>query len=64
MKMVVNIDVPELSQAIAFYCSAWGLDHNRTLDDVVAELTGASSVVYLLQKPPDSNATDTASEIR
>ena len=64
MRIVVNIDVPELSPAIAFYCAALGLDHNRTLDDDVAELIGTSSVIYLLQKSPDSNATDTASETR
>lgn len=41
MKIVVNIDVPELSPGIAFYCAALGLTHSRTLDDDVAELTGA-----------------------
>ncbi|WP_080813738.1 VOC family protein [Halomicronema hongdechloris] len=64
MRIVVNIDVPELAPAIAFYCSALGLEHNRTLDDDVAELIGTSSVIYLLQNPPDSNSAGIASETR
>jgi catechol 2,3-dioxygenase-like lactoylglutathione lyase family enzyme len=49
MKVIVNIDVPQLAPAIAFYTAALGLRLSRTLDDDVAELTGASSVIYLLQ---------------
>jgi catechol 2,3-dioxygenase-like lactoylglutathione lyase family enzyme len=49
MKVIVNIDVPELGQGIAFYTAALGLQLSRTLDDDVAELTGASSVIYLLE---------------
>jgi catechol 2,3-dioxygenase-like lactoylglutathione lyase family enzyme len=48
MRMVVNIDVPELAPAIKFYCDALGLKLHRLLEDDVAELTGASSVIYLL----------------
>jgi len=48
MRMVVNIDVPELASAIKFYCAALGLNLNRILDDDVAEMTGASAVIYLL----------------
>ena len=50
MKIIINIDVPELAPAIAFYTAALGLTHSRTLDDDVAELTGASATLYLLQK--------------
>ncbi|MDN3517558.1 VOC family protein [Aquisalimonas lutea] len=64
MKIVVNIDVPELAPAIAFYCAALGLKHNRTLDDDVAELTGASVVIYLLQNAPGSRAAATAPDAR
>jgi predicted enzyme related to lactoylglutathione lyase len=46
--MLVNIDVPELAPAIEFYTSALELDLSRILDDDVAELTGASCVIYLL----------------
>jgi predicted enzyme related to lactoylglutathione lyase len=54
MKVIVNIDVPELTSGIAFYTAALGLQLSRTLDDDVAELTGASSVIYLLANPSGS----------
>lgn len=54
MKIIVNIDVPELIPAIEFYSNALGLQHSRTLDDV-AELVGGSAVVYLLRKPAGSD---------
>ena len=56
MKVIINIDVPELAPAIAFYTAALGLTHTRTLDDDVAELTGASATLYLLQKDPGTRA--------
>lgn len=64
MRIVVNIDVPELEPAVEFYCAALGLEHNRTLDNDVAELTGTSSVIYLLQNPSDSNPGRRISETR
>ena len=64
MRIVVNIDVPELGPAIDFYSAALGLRHNRTLDDDVAELTGASSTIYLLQNPPGSSSSSEASDTR
>jgi predicted enzyme related to lactoylglutathione lyase len=48
MRLIINIDVPELAPAIRFYTAALGLTHTRTLDDDVAELTGASATIYLL----------------
>ena len=50
MKVIINVDVPELAPAIEFYTAALGLTHSRTLDDDVAEPTGASATLYLLQK--------------
>lgn len=55
MRMLVNIDVPALEPAIDFYTAALGLTLSRTMDDDVAELTGASSVVYLLRNTAGSN---------
>lgn len=49
MKLIINIDVPDLTAAVQFYTQAFDLTHSRTLDDDVAELTGSSSVIYLLQ---------------
>jgi predicted enzyme related to lactoylglutathione lyase len=56
MKIVINIDVPALVPAIDFYCLAFGLAHTRTLDSDVAELTGAATTIYLLQKATGSPA--------
>lgn len=64
MKAIVNIDVPELGPAIAFYNAALGLSLRRTLDDSVAELVGAAFPIYLLAKPAGSGATHATSEER
>lgn len=55
MRLIVNIDVPDLAPAIAFYTAALGLRHSRTLDGDVAELVGASSVIYLLRNDAGSS---------
>jgi predicted enzyme related to lactoylglutathione lyase len=55
MKIIINIDVPDLARGIDFYTRALGLTHSRMLEDV-AELTGASSTIYLLCKPGGSAA--------
>jgi predicted enzyme related to lactoylglutathione lyase len=56
MKVLINIDVPDIEVAAAFYQAALDLKLNRVLDGEVAELSGASSVIYLLQNPPGSAA--------
>lgn len=48
MQTLVNIDVPALAPAIDFYRDALGLSLSRIIDDDTAELTGASSLIYLL----------------
>ncbi len=50
MRMLINIDVPELEAAITFYCAALGLRLKRVIDGDVAELVGAASPIYLLAK--------------
>lgn len=64
MKILINIDVPELGPAIDFYRAALGLSLTRVIDDDVAELTGASSVLYLLQKPAGSSPAKNLTEVR
>lgn len=54
MKTLINIDVPDLQAASAFYQATLGLTQSRMLDDDVVELSGASSTIYLLQKPAGS----------
>ena len=56
MKVLINIDVPDLEAAATFYEAAIGLSLGRTIDDDVAEMVGASSVVYLLKKGAGSPA--------
>ena len=54
MNLRINIDVPDLARATAFYQEALGLKINRFLDDDTAELAGASALIYLLAKPSGS----------
>jgi hypothetical protein len=56
LKLIVNIDVPEIAPAVEFYTRALGLENTRTLDGDTAELTGASSVIYLLLRDAGSRA--------
>jgi uncharacterized glyoxalase superfamily protein PhnB len=64
MRVIVNIDVPILAPAIDFYCNALGLKLNRIIEEDVAELIGASSVIYLLQNPAGSNPASTLTQVR
>lgn len=64
MRLIVDIDVPELAPAIEFYRAALGLELARILDDDVAELIGGSAVIYLLRKPAASIAAAGASAVR
>ncbi|CAB3679409.1 hypothetical protein LMG26690_01509 [Achromobacter animicus] len=50
MRILVNIDVPDLEHAIGFYLSAFGLTLNRRLGSTGAELLGADAPIYLLEK--------------
>lgn len=64
MRILINIDVPDLARAIDFYTQAVGLVHSRTIDNDVAELEGASSTVYLLQKSAGSPVSPHAQAVR
>ena len=50
MTMLVNIDVPDLKQAVAFYTQAFGLEVRRRAGQGGAELTGWPVPVWLLEK--------------
>ena len=50
MSILVNIDVPDLSRAVAFYTNGLGLHVGRRFDDGFLELLGAGSPIYLLVK--------------
>ncbi|PUA30583.1 MAG: hypothetical protein B0W54_08890 [Cellvibrio sp. 79] len=64
MNLLINIDVPALQPAIDFYCTAFELTLSRMLDDDVAELKGASSTIYLLEKDEGSTCSKYSPEIR
>lgn len=59
--LLINIDVEDIDRAAAFYEAALGLRVRRRLfGGSVVELEGASSLVYLLEKPagsPSSSAS-------
>jgi predicted enzyme related to lactoylglutathione lyase len=64
MRVVINIDVPDLASGIEFYTKAIGLTYARTLDSNVAELEGGSSTIYLLQKSTGSLNSQNALTVR
>src|SRR5690348_10234666 len=54
MDLLINIDVPDLGRAIAFYRDAFGLTVTRRFGADVVELSGWPVGLYLLQKPAGS----------
>lgn len=65
MEVLINIDVPDLAAAIAFYQHATELKLRRILfDGTVAELSGASARIFLLQKDAGSAPVPNASLAR
>jgi predicted enzyme related to lactoylglutathione lyase len=54
MQLLVNVDVPDLGRAIAFYTEAFGLTVTRRLGAKAAELQGWPVPLYLLQQPEGS----------
>src|SRR4051812_48236369 len=52
--LLVNIDVPDLARAVAFYTQAFGLTVTRRFGTDGAELSGWPARVYLLEKPEGS----------
>jgi predicted enzyme related to lactoylglutathione lyase len=65
MQVLVNVDVDDIERAIEFYRAAFGFRLGRRLcDGSVAEMLGASSMIYLLAKPAGSLAWRDASSVR
>lgn len=64
MQLLANIDVADLEQAITFYCNALDLQVGRRFGAGAAELIGASSAIYLLEKPAGSEAAAGTSQRR
>lgn len=55
--LFINVDVPELEPAIAFYTRAFGLQLGRRFGADFAELIGAQAPIYLLVKDSGTPAT-------
>ena len=64
MQMLINIDVPDIEQAIAFYTQGLALTLGRRFDDGFVELLGASCPIYLLKAAEGSSATATTTQKR
>lgn len=64
MRVLINVDVPDLQQGIAFYTAALGLRLSRVLDDDVAELKGADCDFYLLQNAAGSAVNSASTQGR
>ncbi|PKQ42405.1 glyoxalase [Pseudomonas sp. YY-1] len=57
MQLLLNLDVPDLPAAVAFYQQALGLSVGRRLfDGTVVEMLGAAVPLYLLHKTAASQA--------
>ncbi|MET0718699.1 MAG: VOC family protein [Pseudoxanthomonas sp.] len=54
MDVLINLDVPDIAQAEAFYSAAFGLTPGRRLGDGIVEMLGGTAPFYLLQKEPAS----------
>jgi predicted enzyme related to lactoylglutathione lyase len=50
--LLLNIDVPDMEQGIAFYTVALGLEVGRRFDAGFVELVGRDVPIYLLCKDP------------
>ena len=63
-QLLVNVDVDDLARATRFYTEAFDLRVGRRLGPSVVELVGASTHLYLLEKPSGSPTSATSSETR
>lgn len=60
MKLLVNIDVPDMAMAEAFYTAAFGLTPARRFGMDAVELLGFESPLYLLRKDAGSAGAATS----
>jgi catechol 2,3-dioxygenase-like lactoylglutathione lyase family enzyme len=51
LRLLVNVDVPDLAAATRFYTAALGLRLGRRFGDGAVELLGAEAPIYLLVAP-------------
>jgi predicted enzyme related to lactoylglutathione lyase len=61
---ILNIDVPDIDTAVAFYTAAFELRLGRRFDSRFVELLGAETSLYLLEKEPGSLIGPAGGDIR
>ena len=59
MQALINIDVPDLARAEAFYTGVFGLSVRRRFGNSGVELAGAGSPIFLLVKQPGTQPAHT-----
>jgi uncharacterized glyoxalase superfamily protein PhnB len=64
MDLLINVDVDDLSKAIAFYQRAIGLQIGRRLGSFAVEMLGSSSAVYLLLRPDGTRSSAGTNDVR
>jgi predicted enzyme related to lactoylglutathione lyase len=64
MDLLVNIDVDDLSKAVAFYQAALGLQVGGRFGSFGVEMLGTSSPIYLLVKAGGSKPSSNTGEVR
>ena len=64
MDLLVNIDVDDLAEAIAFYRDAFALRVGRRFGAFGVEMLGSSSPIYLLVKRDGTKASAATDDVR
>lgn len=59
-RLLVNIDVPDLARAEAFYCRVFGLGAGRRIGEGALELIGLEAPLYLIENRDGSSAIEKA----
>ena len=62
--LLLNIDVPDMEQGIAFYTAAFGLEVGRRFDSSFVELVGRDVPIYLLRKDPGTSIGPSGGDVR
>ena len=62
--LLLNIDVPDIEQGIAFYTAAFGLEVGRRFDSDFVELVGRDAPIYLLGKAAGTPIGPAGGDIR
>lgn len=63
-RLLINIDVPDIEAAVAFYTAALGLTVGRRFDAEFVELVGAPVPFYLLKKDAGTSIGPAGGDVR